>query len=289
MKAIYKFALALTTVLIMISIPLTVEASKDGNGSEVDALGNPYELVPDPYGSGYYVHQCTDPNGITYYPGPVGTEGIGNGQFTKCIDPDTRAKITGPYAYKYCIHEYKSEVTKEPTCVGPGEMTYTCPKCNHTYTEEIPKTNKHDYKKTVVNDPECTTAGVAKYTCLVCGDEYEVAIPATGHNYMASEVKATCTSEGIKAYTCINCGDSYEEIIPKVGHTESDWIEDEHPTIFKSGSRHKECIICKGTLQTQVVERKSSLPMIIPIIFVICFLLLLVFLKIRKNKTKESL
>ena len=283
MKTISRFAVTLIAALIMISIPMAAEASKDGNGSEVDALGNPYELIPDPYGSGYYIHQCTDPNGITYYPGPVGTEGIGNGQFTKCIDPETRAKITGPYAYKYCTHEYKSKVTKEPTCSEAGEMTYNCDKCGHSYTEEMPKINKHDYKKTVVSEPGCESPGKARYTCSACGDEYETEIPATGHSYTVSEVKATCTSEGSKIYTCTNCGSSYEEPIPRLGHVGGEWITDREPTMFHSGMKHKECTSCGQTLQTQVIERKSALPLIISFIFVICFSFLLIF---RRKKTE---
>lgn len=35
------------------------------------------------------------------------------------------------------VHDYKEEITKEPTCTEAGEKTYTCD-CGDSYTEEIP-------------------------------------------------------------------------------------------------------------------------------------------------------
>ena len=36
-------------------------------------------------------------------------------------------------------HDYKGEVTKEPTVDAEGKMTYTCSRCGDTYTEPIEK------------------------------------------------------------------------------------------------------------------------------------------------------
>ena len=38
-----------------------------------------------------------------------------------------------------CEHKYKSSVTKEPTNNTPGERTYVCRKCDHTYVESYTK------------------------------------------------------------------------------------------------------------------------------------------------------
>lgn len=52
-------------------------------------------------------------------------------------------------------HNYKSEVTKEPTCTEEGEKTYTCVDGDDSYTETIPALG-HDYVNGV---------------CTRCGDE----------------------------------------------------------------------------------------------------------------------
>lgn len=36
------------------------------------------------------------------------------------------------------LHSYKEFITKNPTCTEIGEKTFTCTKCGHSYTEEIP-------------------------------------------------------------------------------------------------------------------------------------------------------
>lgn len=43
-----------------------------------------------------------------------------------------------------CDHVYGSKVDREPGCVEPGHMVYTCEKCGHVYTEIIDATG-HDW------------------------------------------------------------------------------------------------------------------------------------------------
>lgn len=263
----YKSRALLTLLIVALTFGMTgisAYAYVDGNGSEVDALGNRYELVSDPDGSGWYVFQCTDPNGIKYYPGSVGTQGLGGGTYTRCVDPETRAKITGPYAYKFCEHEFTSETTKDATCLEPGEVTYTCGKCGYSYTEEIPKTNKHTYELSVVVEASCETAGLGKYECSVCGDSYESELPPTGHNYATfDEKQPTCTEEGSITYTCTNCGDTYTKAAPMTGHVESEWEVTTESTMFSSGSKQIVCKTCGEVLRKQVIERKSKMPLVL--------------------------
>ena len=42
----------------------------------------------------------------------------------------------------FCLHEYKSVVTERAYAFREGTMTYTCQKCEHSYTETIPATGK---------------------------------------------------------------------------------------------------------------------------------------------------
>lgn len=95
-------------------------------------------------------------------------------------------------------HDYKEEITKDPTCTEAGEKTYTCD-CGDSYTEEIPATG-HKFV-----DGECEHCGEKD-------PDYHK------HNYTEEITKeATCTEEGEKTYTC-DCGDSYTEKIPMTEH-----------------------------------------------------------------------
>lgn len=133
------------------------------------------------------------------------------------------------------VHDYKEDITKEPTCTEAGEKTYTCD-CKDSYTEEIPAKG-HSYKEEITKEPTCTEEGEKTYTCA-CGDSYTEKIPAKGHHfedgictdcgekdpdyhkhdYVEDITKEpTCTEEGEKTYTC-ECGDSYTEKIPMTDH-----------------------------------------------------------------------
>lgn len=57
---------------------------------------------------------------------------------------------------------------------------------------------------------------------------------------------ATCA----KSQTCTVCS---FVIMSARGHTSSDWIVDKAATATTDGSRHKECTVCKQTLQTEVI------------------------------------
>lgn len=156
-------------------------------------------------------------------------------------------------------HYLTRKITKKATCTEDGVITYTCIKCNESYTEKIPATGHnynyvvteascdkggytlhtcancgdtykddftaptgHKYTKTTVKQPSCDTDGVSVYTCDTCGDSYSEVIKAKGHIY-ASEVtkKANCTDDGVITYTCAICGDKYTEVIKAKGHNYS--------------------------------------------------------------------
>ena len=117
-------------------------------------------------------------------------------------------------------HEYKATVTKQPTTTEEGIRTYTCTRCNSSYTESIAKLpeeqHTHNYTGSITKEATCTEAGVRTYTCS-CGDSYTENIPATGHSYVSKVTKAaTTTEEGIMTYTCSKCGHSYTQPIAMI-------------------------------------------------------------------------
>lgn len=116
-------------------------------------------------------------------------------------------------------HDYKAIVTKQPTTKEEGIRTYTCTRCNSSYTESIaklPEQHKHEYTETVTKEPTCTDTGIKTFTCS-CGDSYTETIAALGHSYTSKVTKAaTITEEGIMTYTCLKCGHSYIQPIAKI-------------------------------------------------------------------------
>lgn len=64
--------------------------------------------------------------------------------------------------------------------------------------------------------------------------------------------KASCTEVGEKILAC-ECGESTAQEIPKLAHTSSDWITDVPAACTTAGTRHKECTVCKQTLETEAV------------------------------------
>ena len=122
-------------------------------------------------------------------------------------------------------HNYTNEVTKESTTTEEGVRTYTCTRCEDSYTEAIPKlpteSHEHIYTAQVTKEPTTTEPGVRTYTCS-CGDSYTEVIPklpteSHEHNYTAQVTKEpTATVPGVRTYTC-SCGDSYTETIPATG------------------------------------------------------------------------
>lgn len=122
-------------------------------------------------------------------------------------------------------HDYKATVTKQPTTTEEGIRTYTCTRCNSSYTESIAKLpdekHTHNYTGSITKEATCTEAGVRTYTCS-CGDSYTEIIPATGHSYVSKVTKAaTTTEEGIMTYTCSKCGHSYTQPIAKIESDDS--------------------------------------------------------------------
>lgn len=105
------------------------------------------------------------------------------------------------------IHKYASEVTKEPLCEEPGEITFTCE----------------------------------------CGDTYTAETTVTGHSYHAQTTKEpTCTEPGEATYTC-RCGKSYVEALELADHNWSEWIVSKQPTMQAIGEAQRSCSVCGET------------------------------------------
>lgn len=77
-----------------------------------------------------------------------------------------------------CQHNYTSTVDREATCTVPGQTTYTCSLCGHTYTETIPaKGHTWTVSQTVTTEYDeegnLLQQGYTLYQCSVCGEQYK--------------------------------------------------------------------------------------------------------------------
>ena len=130
-----------------------------------------------------------------------------------------------------CEHEYKSEVTRKPTCASTGEMTYTCEKCGDAYTEELPASNEHALSEKYVVDGE-----FHYQACENC----DYTTPKTAHEFtiVDSTEPSTCTKQGSVIKSCV-CGASVTEALPLAQHTFTEilFTGDEHWTV---------CAVCNA-------------------------------------------
>ena len=112
----------------------------------------------------------------------------------------------------------------------PGEMTYTCTRCNDSYKEEIAPL-RHSWGETKPGQaPTCTAAGYTSYeTCTRCGYSNRDIIPAAGHQGGT----ATCQAQAV----CEVCHEPYGDF---GDHSYSE-------TYATDGNDHwKVCTVCQA-------------------------------------------
>ena len=113
-------------------------------------------------------------------------------------------------------------VTKDPTCIDLGVMTYTCTTCSATKEESI------DYVDHVFNEEWTTTDNTYHWhECNVCGDKKD-----NGRHVWDSGVyivNPTDDVEGIIEYTCTTCNAKKQENVGTLNHTHTfsdEWKHD---------------------------------------------------------------
>ena len=135
--------------------------------------------------------------------GYSGNLGYGVSGSSRGVRPALRFNRISDIGQSEHQHNYSSVVTKQPTHLELGKMTYTC-ECGDTYTESIPKLEEHTYKS-VITPPTCTTPGYTTYTCE-CGDSYV-------DNYVNTVNHKDDNSD----YKCdFGCGYEFEKPAPEV-------------------------------------------------------------------------
>ena len=161
--------------------------------------------------------------------------------------------------WKECsrCHEKKDEAAHD---YGSDNICDTC-----GYDKTVPHT--HNLTLVPAKAPTCTEKGnTAYYTCDGCDkwfedatgaseitDKTSVILAATGHS--ASDWKSDNTDHW-KECTVVGCGVIIED--SKAAHTAGEWIIDTPATATTSGSKHKECTVCKRVLETGTIPATGS-------------------------------
>lgn len=180
-------------------------------------------------------------------------------------------------------HNYVAKVSPA-TCEGGGKTLHICEGCGSSFVTDYTDPLGHSWDEgTKITGSTCTGEGVIEYRCVRCGYHRlegdaaaghvpgeaatcttpqlctkcgAVIVNALGHDYQEEITTPTCTEMGYTTYTCSRCGDTYKgDYTDAAGHKPGDWIIDQEPTTDSEGSKHKECIVCGETLETQEIEK----------------------------------
>ena len=133
-----------------------------------------------------------------------------------------------------CTHKWDNgTVIAEATCIGEGEMVYTCTLCKITQTEIIAKSSSHAYSNWNAVDGD-----THKRTCSVC-DKEETA----SHGWNSGKLTApTCTEQGYTTYTCENCDESFvDDYVATIEHQYGEWTQVKAPTTEEVGLEERVC------------------------------------------------
>jgi len=159
---------------------------------------------------------------------------------------DCESYISGHTVIEALGHSYNSGVvTTQPTCTATGVKTFTCIRCDDSYTESV-AANGHSYES-VVTPPTVTQQGYTTYTCTVCGDSYkDDYVEALGETYIVS----FSVPEGVSAVANMECGKSGITLpsadVPTGEHTyrfvgwTTEAVQDAEtaPAIYKAGATY---------------------------------------------------
>ncbi len=135
-------------------------------------------------------------------------------------------------------------------------------------TNNIASIHEHNIKHISYKEATCTENGnIEYYYCKKCDKCYKDStcikeiiyndtIIKASHDIIKYDGKeSTCETQGYEAYeTCSKCSYTTYELSPLKEHTLTNWIIDIEATCTRTGSKHKECIVCKKAIETETID-----------------------------------
>ena len=109
----------------------------------------------------------------------------------------------------------------------------------------------HSASEWIIDTPATATTSGTKYKeCTVCGYTMTTeTIPATGGGEHTHSYGSEWKNDADNHWHECSCGDKKDV----AAHTASDWIIDTPATATTSGTKHKECTVCKRVLETGTI------------------------------------
>ena len=119
------------------------------------------------------------------------------------------------------IHQYTSEIVREPSCVLAGLRKYTC-SCGNFYTDMIPAPGHVATDWTVAEEPTTTYMGTEQRTCSVCGVVLDSrSVPALSPSPSASASASASTQPSATLTIAPTSGTSTPSVSPSASATPS--------------------------------------------------------------------
>ncbi len=133
-------------------------------------------------------------------------------KYTEKIAKTAHTIVTDPAVEATCT---KTGLTEGKHCSVCGTVTAA---------QQIVPKKSHNYKSSVTKQPTCKAEGVKTYKCS-CGESYTEAIAKKAHSLVTDyAVAASCVSEGLtEGKHCINCGvvTVPQSVVPMKNHSDS--------------------------------------------------------------------
>ena len=191
---------------------------------------------------------------------------------TYVFGPNTKLKINGEFV-NYKRYEGDASDGSDSTMWVLTDLTMTPTADGHTHNygtewkydstnhwHECECGNKaditaHTFKQIIDKEATATEKSSKHEECTVCG--YTMAtetIPATGGGEHTHSYGSEWKNDADNHWHECSCGDKKDT----AAHTAGEWIIDTPATATTSGSKHKECTVCKRVLETGTIPAIGS-------------------------------
>ncbi len=155
-------------------------------------------------------------------------------------------------------HAYAESARTDADCDAAGTVTYTCPKCEDSYTDTVGSALGHNIagvEPTLEQVSGNACQFVRHYECARCHEDV-VGETVTQHANLTASITtpATCQNPGVKTLTCSACGHSDTEEIPVDTVTGHAWVEG----TVTSGKRTDTCSTCGGQKTVTILDSSTS-------------------------------
>lgn len=155
-----------------------------------------------------------------------------------------------------CEHKFDSpEITKNPTCNAPGELTWVCTVCKYSKITTVNpngdgKTHDWSGDYVVTKAATCVSEGVETKTCKNgCGETTTRPIEKDTDAHVMGEwviTEQTCVADGKKVRTCtLGCGATETEVIKadnKSHKLPDEWTVTKEANCVEDGEKIKACL-----------------------------------------------